>query len=443
MADHKSCQDIDECKIPGMCSQKCVNTKGSFKCSCASGYLLEGNGRRCRATGPKPQVIFTNRQSIRYVMTDRTEYQVIVKQLRDAQALDFDFQSKMVYWTDTSKSSTAKTIQRANIDKVPIKTETVLSEGLTEPADIAVDWVGRKIYWTDLGKNAIEVAELDGSNRMTLFSDNVDKPRAIVVDPAEGYVYWTDWGDPAKIERASMDGTARQVLISGKDIEWPNGLAIDYTNRKLYWVDAKLNLIKHCDLDGTNIRELVNEGIGSPFSITLFEDHMYWTDISSRGKLFKANKFTGKNRTILVQDKLQPLDAHVYHPQRQPRALNPCAIKNGGCSHLCLISASNTKKFSCNCPNGLYIQYDGKSCGKNMQVLTAVPVQSSPMPSTVGKSTINPNVQLAAERTEDESSSSSSLGLILGLTFAFVAAIIIAVVVVGVAVRRRRQPKLE
>ena len=37
-----------------------------------------------------------------------------------------------------------------------------------------------------VGKNAIKVAELDGTNAMTLLSNGIDKPRAIVVDPAEG-----------------------------------------------------------------------------------------------------------------------------------------------------------------------------------------------------------------------------------------------------------------
>lgn len=56
------------------------------------------------------------------------------------------------------------------------------------PDGIAIDWVAKKIYWTDGGYNLIEVAELDGSNRLTLFSSGLDEPRAIVVDPFYGYV---------------------------------------------------------------------------------------------------------------------------------------------------------------------------------------------------------------------------------------------------------------
>lgn len=128
-------------------------------------------------------------------------------------------------------------------------------------------------------------------------------------------LYWTDWGDPAKIERASMDGSERRVLISGSHIEWPVDLAIDYTTRKLYWIDAKLKVIKHCDMDGTNVREIVNQGIIEPTGITVFEDHMYWIDQKA---IKKANKFTGKNVTVLVNEAFSPLDLHIYHPQRQP-----------------------------------------------------------------------------------------------------------------------------
>ena len=38
--DPTDCQDLDECTPPGICSQKCTNSKGSYLCSCAQGYTL-------------------------------------------------------------------------------------------------------------------------------------------------------------------------------------------------------------------------------------------------------------------------------------------------------------------------------------------------------------------------------------------------------------------
>ena len=42
--------DINECDVIGKCSQICNNTKGSYKCSCKSDYVLSPNGRNCNPT---------------------------------------------------------------------------------------------------------------------------------------------------------------------------------------------------------------------------------------------------------------------------------------------------------------------------------------------------------------------------------------------------------
>ncbi len=57
------------------------------------------------------------------------------------------------------------------------------------PRGIAVDWVANNIYWTDSGRDVIEVAQMNGRNRKTLISGMIDEPYAIVVDPPRG---WAD-----------------------------------------------------------------------------------------------------------------------------------------------------------------------------------------------------------------------------------------------------------
>lgn len=56
-------------------------------------------------------------------------------------------------------------------------------------------------------------------------------------------MYWTDWGKVPKIERADLDGMERVVMVN-TSLGWPNGLALDYDERKIYWGDAKTDKIE-------------------------------------------------------------------------------------------------------------------------------------------------------------------------------------------------------
>lgn len=52
--DGKSCKDIDECNLSTetkVCHQICMNTPGSYKCDCYSGYSLRKDGTTCKSTG--------------------------------------------------------------------------------------------------------------------------------------------------------------------------------------------------------------------------------------------------------------------------------------------------------------------------------------------------------------------------------------------------------
>lgn len=66
-------------------------------------------------------------------------------------------------------------------------------------------------------------------------------------------MFWSDWGHPARIARAYMDGSSDHSFISD-GIHWPNGLAIDYPNQRLYWTDGKALTLESVNLDGTDRR---------------------------------------------------------------------------------------------------------------------------------------------------------------------------------------------
>ena len=95
------------------------------------------------------------------------------------------------------------------------------------------------------------------------------------------WMYWSDWGDIPKIEHASMDGRARQILHNTQLMR-PNGLTLDYQNQVLYWIDASLDKIERSKVDGTN-RQLIANFVSSspnyyPFSMSFFNNILYWSD---------------------------------------------------------------------------------------------------------------------------------------------------------------------
>ena len=53
---------------------------------------------------------------------------------------------------------------------------------------------------------------------------------------------WTDWGQTPRVERADMDGSNRQVLVS-ENVGWPNGVTIDPRTQRVVWVDAKTEVL--------------------------------------------------------------------------------------------------------------------------------------------------------------------------------------------------------
>ena len=134
----------------------------------------------------------------------------------------------------------------------------------------------------------IEVSSMPGKHfhRTVLVSEDLSLPRAIAVAPYDGLMFWTDWGTPVpKIERASMDGKNRTILVDTQ-LEWPNGLTLDYEKKLLYWIDAKMQYIAVIDWDGFNRKTLLKDEEGRvlhmPFAISVYRSELYWTDWNTK-----------------------------------------------------------------------------------------------------------------------------------------------------------------
>lgn len=91
----------------------------------------------------------------------------------------------------------------------------------------------------------------------------IKAPHHTVTPPSTNLMFWSDWGQNPRIERASMDGALRQVIVSTK-VYWPSGLTLDYTTHRVYFADAYLKYIDYCDYDGNNRHQvLASDTVGS------------------------------------------------------------------------------------------------------------------------------------------------------------------------------------
>ncbi|KAJ2938963.1 hypothetical protein O0L34_g17775 [Tuta absoluta] len=302
-----ACADVDECVEDEPCEHICRNTVGSFVCSCAKGYTLMADGVNCKFFSPvTASLIFTNRYYIRRAPLATTHNEpptsLIVHNLTNAVALDMEWKSGCLYWSDVTRlGSSIKKVCRTkpNPNGGTVYNEQVkLLHGptLQNPDGIAVDWVGENIYWCDKGTDTIEVSRLDGRHRKVLIRNNLSEPRALALHPQKGTIYWSDWGQHAHIGRAGMDGTERTIIISA-GLGWPNALTVLTASNELYFADAREDYIAVSDLDGKHVKVLFSREVSNALTVVTASNELYFAD--AREDYIAVSDLDGKHVKVL------------------------------------------------------------------------------------------------------------------------------------------------
>uniref|UniRef100_A0A3B4FER3 LDL receptor related protein 1B n=1 Tax=Pundamilia nyererei TaxID=303518 RepID=A0A3B4FER3_9CICH len=351
--DGRTCVDVDECSTTLPCSQRCINTYGSYKCLCVDGYeALERNPNTCKALSEEPFLIMADHHEIRKLSVDGSNYTILKQGLHNIIHLDFDYKKEFIYWVDSTRPSGRK-INRMRLNGSDLK----IVHRTAVPSALAVDWIGKNLYWCDAEKKTMEVSKANGLYPTVLISSGLKNPTDLALDP-QTYIFWVDCCDPPHIGRIGMDGRGQTVIID-TEIYSPTALTIDYTNKRLYWADD--NHILFATMDGAQRRKSYDH-IQGVMALTLFEDFVYWTDGKSKS-LRRAHKTTGAQGIELLNSWQAIKSIKVYHSLRQPEPKHQCQIANGGCSHLCLLSPGGEHK--CACPTNFYLAADNKTCLSN------------------------------------------------------------------------------
>ncbi|XP_010179348.1 PREDICTED: prolow-density lipoprotein receptor-related protein 1-like, partial [Mesitornis unicolor] len=355
--DSLSCMDINECMEWGLeaCSQTCINTPGSYSCGCLLGYLLEPDGHVCKLSGPEPVLLVAMQSEVLSYGLRSGHEEVLLATDKDRVVFSFDYDlvERKIFWMDLATES----IRWHDLNSGKKGT---LVKGVRSDC-IAVDWIGRNLYWTDGAAGRVLATRLGATWRgipeyTVVMEGDLDRPHSLVLQPLAGLLYWSEVGSHPRLMEATMDGSRRHVLLA-QGLGWPTALALDLSTWRIFWLDEKLGSIGSARLDGTSVKVLQLDWIQSPFAAAVCEGQLYWSE-KKTWSVQQVDKASGKNRTVLLKRHGQPHGLQVMHPALRPTASNPCVAR--GCSHLCLLSTRHAGQ--CRCPAGLTLAEDETTC---------------------------------------------------------------------------------
>ncbi|XP_030827887.1 uncharacterized protein LOC115919137 isoform X2 [Strongylocentrotus purpuratus] len=354
------------------CSFLCVGGGPSgYSCLCGNGFLLKEDGRTCEKAGTidPPQYFVASRSKlcrypinfpdIAFPIVSNFNVSCFLEGRSHAVAIAVDLEDGIVFFSDLGIKGIGMATLR---DGAPVK---IITGGVRAVQGLAVDWMTKHLYWTDHARGTIEVSKYDGSYRTTLIKDNVIKPRSIAIDPERKYIFWTEFGPPTQIERASLDGTERVVIMTaphGLPFFVPTGLAIDTEEQRLYYADLSTRTINKVDYFGNNKRQLLRKNGAIFFDVALYKDYILWTELGGNNGIYASNRHTGEIELVYHNRGEQVYGITTYADTRQKIMHHPCRYQNGGCDQLCLSSSSSRRGFVCVCTLGFYLADDGKSC---------------------------------------------------------------------------------
>eukprot|EP00058_Branchiostoma_floridae_P004468 XP_002589956.1 hypothetical protein BRAFLDRAFT_105990 [Branchiostoma floridae] len=292
------------------CSHICVPTRGGYRCQCpdVGGLVLTDDGKRC--VEPDNFLLVADYNEIRMLSfdtRDTTAYPII--QLDGAPnivALTYDPEEKFVYWSSVNTGM----VSRGRLTGEEISYVKLFGGGID---GMAIDVDGRTLYWSDGIAGTIEMLDL-GTFAHKVAVKDVDKPRAITMDPIRSYLFWSDWGKEPKIERASLSGGNRTTLV-GRDLESPNGLAVDADEGRLYFADGTLRKIESIAEEGGNRREVaaISQKMDHIYGLAKVGPALFYSDWKTQS-VAMTDLVTGRIDKVIT-DLIRPTEIHAHHPK--------------------------------------------------------------------------------------------------------------------------------
>ncbi|XP_045449564.1 proto-oncogene tyrosine-protein kinase ROS [Melitaea cinxia] len=174
---------------------------------------------------------------------------------------------------------------------------------MDDVGSLAVDFVGKKIYWSNPKQQLITRGNFDGSNREPVPIVSVAKE--LTIDSLGAYIYWNTGH---AVEAARLNGENKIVyypaqLFSGKQVM---GLTADLDNRWLYWLvrsydGSELHRAQTADRISVGINEISGSlitrlsGTATLGPLCYFSGRLVWVQDASRAVVSDlAGKYTAE-----------------------------------------------------------------------------------------------------------------------------------------------------